>query len=124
MTVAFEGLAETVTLVELDEDIAAVWQTILNGEAEWLADRIASFHVTTESVRALLEHGVTSTRDRAFATIVRNSVSRGGILATGAGVIRQGENGRGIASRWCASSSAGRSPARGDVHVCIADGEV
>ena len=36
----------------------------------------------------------------AFLTIVRNRVSRGGILAKGAGLIDQGENGKGIHSRW------------------------
>ncbi len=100
LTVAFEGLAERVTLVELDEDIAAVWQTILNGDGEWLADRIVSFQVSGESVRTAVAKGRRSLRERAFATIVRNRISRGGILAPGAGVMKLGENGKGLASRW------------------------
>src|SRR5438094_10643493 len=34
LTVAFENLAERVTMIELDADVAAVWQTILGGEAQ------------------------------------------------------------------------------------------
>ena len=33
-------------------------------------------------------------------TIVRNRVARGGILAPGAGVVKHGENGKGLTSRW------------------------
>src|SRR5271154_663015 len=36
MTAAFERLADHVVMVELDEQIAAVWKTILDGDAEWL----------------------------------------------------------------------------------------
>lgn len=43
LTVAFENIAEKIMMVELDADVAAVWQTILRGEAEWLADKIAVF---------------------------------------------------------------------------------
>src|SRR5436853_6244592 len=52
LTVAFERLAQHVTMVELDDQIAAVWQTILNGDGQWLAERIASFDLTAESVAA------------------------------------------------------------------------
>jgi hypothetical protein len=37
---------------------------------------------------------------RAFATIIKNRVNRGGILANGASFIKNGENGKGITSRW------------------------
>jgi DNA adenine methylase len=100
LTVAFEGLADRVTLVELDDDIAAVWQLIVNGHAEWLIRRIRSFTVTHDSVAEAVSHAADSLRDRAFATIVRNRVSRGGILAPGAGVSKLGENGKGLLSRW------------------------
>lgn len=49
LTVAAEGLAEHVVLVELDDDVAAVWQTIFAGSAadvRWLCNRITSFDVT------------------------------------------------------------------------------
>lgn len=54
LTVAFEELAEHVVLVELDRQVAAVWETILGGEAEWLADRILSFDLTHENARSTL----------------------------------------------------------------------
>src|SRR5204863_2836096 len=47
-------------------------------------------------------------RDKAFQTIVRNRVQRGGILAEGAGLIKTGENGRGLRSRWYPETLARR----------------
>jgi DNA adenine methylase len=41
-----------------------------------------------------------SLKSRAFATIIKNRVNRGGILANGASFIKNGENGKGITSRW------------------------
>jgi DNA adenine methylase len=103
LTVAFERLAGSVLLVEKDEDVAAVWQTILKPhDAQWLADRIVEFDFTPERVRAELDtpRYRLDLRQRAFKTILRNRVQRGGILAPGAGVMKEGENGRGLASRW------------------------
>lgn len=100
LTVAFERLAERATLVELDHEVAAVWQTIIDGDAQALAARIAGFHLSAESVAAALGVPATTTLDRAFQTILKNRVNRGGILAPGAGRIKHGENGKGMASRW------------------------
>ena len=100
LTVAFERLANHVLMVELDEEVAAVWLAILGEDAVWLADRIASFELTIENVEEVLSKEAISTRDKAFKTILKNRVQRGGILANGAGLIKYGENGKGIASRW------------------------
>lgn len=102
LTVAAEGLADHVTLVELDENVAAVWQTILHDEGggEWLANQIVGFDLTHESAKAVLAQLPRSTRERAFQTIIKNRVHRGGILAPGAGMIKVGENGKGLLSRW------------------------
>ena len=102
LTVAAEGLADHVTLVELDEAVAAVWQTILHddGGGEWLAEQIVRFHLTPESAQTVLQQTPPSTRERAFQTILKNRVNRGGILAPGAGLIKVGENGKGLHSRW------------------------
>lgn len=100
LTVAFEGLARRVIMVEKDEQVAAVWRTILEGDAGWLAERVATFEVTPESVRAELAKAPTSERSLAFQTLLRNRTTRGGILAPGSGLIRYGENGKGIRSRW------------------------
>ena len=100
LTVAFEGLAEHVTLVEIDSQVAAVWQTILSGEGPWLAKRILDFELSEERVSEVLEMEVKTCKERAFQTIVKNRVNRGGILANGAGRIKSGENGKGLKSRW------------------------
>ncbi len=100
LTAAFEGLVDKVSLIELDHDVASVWQTILNGDGKKLAARILSFNPTPSTVRSLFEREPKTSLDRAFATIVRNRVQRGGILAPGAGLMKKGENGKGLTSRW------------------------
>jgi DNA adenine methylase len=100
LTVAFENLSEHVTLVEKDEQVASVWQTIIktkNG-AEWLANRITNFHLTPDTAVSLLASPVKSKQELAFKTIVQNRISHGGILANGAGLLKNGENGKGIGS--------------------------
>ncbi len=100
LTAAAEGLAEKVTLVELDADVAAVWETIIAGDGLALGQRIVDFDLTLEHVQAELAARPVSVADRAFATIVKNRVNRGGILAKATGLIKVGENGKGLASRW------------------------
>lgn len=105
LAVAAEGLADRVTMVELDEQVAAVWQTIFaEGGAAWLSQRIVSFELTAANVRYALAEPATSQRDLAFQTILRNRVNRGGILARGAGMVKEGENGKGLQSRWYAET--------------------
>jgi DNA adenine methylase len=101
LTAVFESLVEKATLVELDADVASVWKTIFNGQGNWLAKQIEQFALSQESVQRLQEsNGSTPLRERALATLVRNRVNRGGILAPGAGIMRAGENGKGLRSRW------------------------
>ena len=54
LTVAFEQLAERVLMVELDDQVAAVWQTILTSDGEWLANEIAAFELSLEAVTSVL----------------------------------------------------------------------
>jgi DNA adenine methylase len=100
LTAAFEWLADKVVMVELDKQIAAVWETILGGNAEWLAKRLLTFELTPESAKAELAKLPRSQREFAFQTILKNRTAHGGILAEGAGVLKNGENGKGILSRW------------------------
>jgi len=100
LTVAFERLAERVLMVELDDDVAAVWRTIIEGDGAGLADEIVRFDLTHEAVRAVFARTPQDTRERAFATILKNRVNRGGILAPGASMVKNGENGKGLKSRW------------------------
>lgn len=100
LTAAFEKMAEHITMVEMDEEIAAVWEVILNGKNKWLADKIYSYDLTHANVKAELENPDKKLQDIAFCTILKNRVFHGGILAKGSGMIKNGENGKGIASRW------------------------
>jgi len=100
LTIADQRLVDRVTMVELDSEIAAVWQTILTGDGLWLADQIAAFNLTDNTVAAVLLDPNPSLRDIAFRTILKNRINRGGIIAPGAGKLKRGENGKGILSRW------------------------
>lgn len=100
LTAAFESLAEKILMVELDEEVAAVWEAILNGKNEWLAERIFNFDLTYENVKTELEKENKRPEDIAFCTILKNRVFHGGILAKGSGMLKNGEAGKGIHSRW------------------------
>ena len=109
LTVAFENLADHITLVELDDSIASVWKTIISdGEAEWLAKRIEEFEFTLENVNKILQQKGLGRKDKAFQTILQNRTAHGGILAPGAGIIKYGEAGKGIGSRWYPETLAKR----------------
>ncbi len=100
LTVAFEDLAQHVVMVELDKQVSALWKTMLSDENDWLAERVMSFDMTTDNLRAELLRKPNSTRMSGFHTLLRNRTCHGGILAAGSGVIKYGENGKGIKSRW------------------------
>jgi DNA adenine methylase len=108
LTVGFEELADQVILVELDHCVASVWQTILGEDAEWLARRIELFELTATSVNEVLSAIPSTIGEQAFQTILRNRVNRGGILASGAGRIKEGEGGKGLKSRWYPETLARR----------------
>lgn len=109
LTVAAERLAEQVIMVELDQDVAAVWQTILDPEGnEQLVGAILGFKMTKENVRHALAQPPETLLARAFQTILKNRTYHGGILAPGSSPIKQGENGRGISSRWYPETLARR----------------
>ncbi|MFN4280413.1 DNA adenine methylase [Thermosynechococcus sp.] len=108
LTALFENLVDQVVMVELDEEVAAVWETILNGETEWLADRILNFTITRENIEKELQKTPSSKRERAFQTILKNRTLHGGILAEGSRFVRYGEKGKGISSRWYPKTLAQR----------------
>ena len=100
LTVAAERLADHVIMVELDDQVAAVWRSILEGDGHWLADRIVMFDLTMANAEAVIAKAPESIREKAFQTILKNRIYRGGILAHGSGMLKYGENGKGIKSRW------------------------
>ena len=108
LTTAFEDLADQVLMVEIDDEVSSVWQTIQNGEADWLANRILSFRMNRGNVLKELEKKDSDIKSIAFRTILKNRTFHGGILASGSGLLKNGENGKGVASRWYPETLARR----------------
>jgi len=108
LTALFDDLVDKVMMVELDDEIAAVWETIVDGNAAWLADRILTFEMTRENVVKELQITRSSRQEKAFQTILKNRTLHGGILAKGSRFIKDGENGKGIGSRWYPTTLATR----------------
>ncbi len=108
LTGLFENLVSRVVMVELDEDVAAVWQTVVGGHSEWLAKRIIKFDLTKESVIKEISKTNVDIKEKAFQTILKNRTFHGGILAEGSGFMKYGESGKGITSRWYPATLARR----------------
>jgi DNA adenine methylase len=108
LTVAFENLADQIIMMEIDPDVAAVWETILGKDVDWLCDRILSFDLTNETAKKILIKTPESMKELAFQTILKNRITHGGILADGSSFIKNGENGKGIKSRWYPSTLCDR----------------
>ena len=108
ITALFEEFVSRVVMVEIDEDIAAVWQSVVDGHAGWLAKRILDFDLTKEAVIQEISKKNVSIKEKAFQTILKNRTFHGGILANGSGFLKHGENGKGILSRWYPTTIAKR----------------
>ncbi len=108
LTSLFENLVRKAVMVELDDDIAAVWESVVNGDAEWIANRILTFELTRDNVIKEIKQAPDTQREKAFQTILRNRTFHGGILAGGSGFTKYGENGKGIGSRWYPATLAKR----------------
>lgn len=111
LSIAAEGLAERVFLCELDSDVAAVWDTLFHGsddDVSEFAKKIINFDVTLGNVKKVLESKPRSPKNRAFKTIIKNRMQRGGIMAAGAGLVKAGEAGKGLKSRWYPETLAKR----------------
>jgi DNA adenine methylase len=108
LTALFENLVEKTVMVELDDEIASVWGSVVDGDAEWLANRILTFNLTKESVLQELKKTPNTKREKAFQTILKNRTLHGGILAEGSRFIKNGESGKGISSRWYPGTLAKR----------------
>lgn len=100
LTAAFERLADSVFMVELDEEVAAVWEVLIHGDGEKFANEILSFNLTRENAKKILNKKNKTTEELAFSTILKNRIFHGGIITKGSGFIKNGENGKGIKSRW------------------------
>ncbi|MBF2097076.1 MAG: DNA adenine methylase [Gloeomargaritaceae cyanobacterium C42_A2020_066] len=115
LTAVFEGYVDQAVLVELDPDVHAVWAVATSPEHKALSERILEFTVTREAVLAELASEPRTVLDRAFKTILKNRMFHGGILAPGASLIKSGEQGRGLLSRWYPQTLARRLQAIGEI---------
>lgn len=108
LTALFENLVQKAVVVELDDEIAAVWESIVKGDAEWLANRILTFELSREAIINEIRRPPRNKKEKAFQTILKNRTFHGGILAEGSGLLKFGENGKGIHSRWYPATIAKR----------------
>jgi len=108
LTALFENLVTSAVMVELDEDIAAVWKLVVGGHTQWIAKRILEFNLTKDSVIREISRSDSDIKEKAFQTILKNRTFHGGILAEGSGFLKYGENGKGIRSRWYPGTLARR----------------
>lgn len=100
LATVIEDLVDSALMVEIDSSITVVWQVIISEDAEHLVKRISSFEITEKNVEEVLNEEHDSLLEKAFASLLRNRISHGGITAPGAGWIKHGEEGKGLRSRW------------------------
>jgi DNA adenine methylase len=108
LAVAELNLADHIVMVELDPEVAALWRVILGGRAAELVARIRSFRLRRNAVIQTLADDNNDEVATAFRCLLKNRVHRGGILAPGAGLLKEGENGKGLSSRWYPETLAAR----------------
>ena len=99
LTAVMEDLVDHSLMTELDPDVVAFWRAALRHGPE-LCRKVQRFQPTRKAVAQLSRRSPAGTLERGFRTLVLNRTRSGGILAPGAALIRQGENGKGVASRW------------------------
>jgi DNA adenine methylase len=108
LTALFENFVEKAVMIEMDSEVAAVWEAVIEGHAEWIADRILHFDLTHENLTKELQVSSVDIKQKAFQTLLKNRTLHGGILAEGSGLLKNGENGKGIKSRWYPQTLAKR----------------
>ena len=107
LTAVMEDLVTAAVMVEIDRDVAAFWRSALESGAT-LQEWIGQFEPTIERLRELEQVYPSTVTEHGFRTLVLNRTRRGGILAPGASFCRNGENGRGLLSRWYPETLANR----------------
>ena len=107
LTAVMEDLVPAAIMVEIDRDVAAFWHSALVSGTT-LQDWIGRFEPTIERLREIEQAPPATVMEHGFRTLVLNRTRRGGILARGASFARNGENGRGVLSRWYPETLATR----------------
>lgn len=108
LTIASRNLTDKLTINELDPEISAVWETIFSNDYKKLIQDILEFDLTQENVKTYIDKENKNTTEIAFQTILKNRTYHGGILAAGSGLLKNGEKGKGIKSRWYPQTLAKR----------------
>ena len=107
LTAVMDGYVDKAVLCEKDPELSNLWQCLID-DSEQLAQRVENFVPTIDNVRTVFEDTSAHGTDAGFRTLLRNRINRGGIIAKGASMMRQGENGQGITSRWYPDTLAAR----------------
>lgn len=107
LTAAAEGLAGTVVIAEADPVMHNFWRHALSPDGR-LPERVAE--ITTEAgLTAVLDTEPDgSSEDAALRALVLNRVRHGGVMTRGASVMRSGEGGKGLTSRWYPATLSSR----------------
>jgi DNA adenine methylase len=96
-----QGLIETVLLNDLDPNVAGFWRTVFSASGnQALCKLIEEFKPTVAELDRWIGAEPSDEVQAAFRFLLRNRTSRGGVVAPGAGMLREGENGKGVFSRW------------------------
>lgn len=107
LTAVMEKLVTNAVMIEIDRDVAAFWRSAFESGAT-LSEWIRKFEPTHETLGQLESQIPRTVEEHGFRTLVLNRTKRGGILAPGASFSRNGENGRGVFSRWYPETLAAR----------------
>ncbi len=125
LTAVMEHLVERALMVDLDRDIAAFWRAALCHGPD-LAQRVRHFTPSRDRIGDLARQAPRDVVEHGFRTLVLNRTRRGGVLAPGATLTKNGENGNGVASRWYPETLGKRlaaiSACAERVTFCEADG--
>lgn len=107
LSAVMEGWVRHCVMTELDRDVAAFWHAVLRHGAG-LSRMVKQFRISRDEVEGLSRRIPTDVLEHGFRTLVLNRTRRGGILAPGAAFTKNGENGKGLASRWYPQTIADR----------------
>ncbi len=89
LTAIMEGQATRALMVDLDRDVSSFWRAALDHGDELIA-RILAFSPDRDGIEQLARQPSPSVLDHGFRTLVLNHTRRGGVLAPGASLTRQG----------------------------------
>ena len=97
-----ENFSEKAFFAELDGEVARVWINVLSANGCELAERVEGFKVSKAAANRLFAHAANGAElsEKALAVLVRNRIQRGGVLAPGAGRLKDGGKEKGLVSRW------------------------